>query len=210
MSEGQVQWYALEADSMDEMLLAVARLQIQDNENKASSSRHAAVDKMYFTQHESTKEHITIYLMKNIIHQLKRISFHLNLSLLTVEVQQSNEKMIELLENESFQETGGYLGNDGMVFKFSIRMDGEDKGILHLLPPPSSSSEHDVPDFMKEDNEVDGEGNGLDDLLESLEGGNIEESSESTQLGQSDNMTSLIESLFEALHKSNISDVQES
>lgn len=190
---------------MDELLLAVARFHISSEDNQGSVG---TVSKLFFAQQEACKEHITQYLMRNMIHQFKRIVFHLNLSLLTIEVPQFDEALQALLEQEGFTETGGYLAEHiGMMFKFSVRMEGDDKGLLHVLPAPSDLNEatpfpqSDVVVNMEEEednNQDEDDVDNLDTLLDSLDVNQVE------NLKQEENMTNLIDSLFTALHRHDI------
>ena len=136
---------------MDEILLAVARMKIEPS--SPTQQADAVANKIYISNLES-KENISLYLMTNLIHQLKRIIFHLNLNLLVVEVGEDNEMLQQLLDKEGFLETGGYLSEKGMIFKYSISMKGDDKGILHQLPAPSVAAEtdHEVNENENEEN----------------------------------------------------------
>lgn len=203
LSSSQCQWYCIESDEED-VLFGAFRL-VLDQENQRQVV--ATVTDFFIATDAKTSEDIHNLLINYAVNHLMRISYQLNAMIIHIEVFEDENELIEHLEKENFQETGGYLSEvrSMMKFKYSrpLLKAGSQSSLpsIEIIPEPSSTAEG--------IDECDDLGETLDMVLDLTknsdgadEGFTIDSPFNTTdETSRNDNMLQLINTLFTALHK---------
>lgn len=147
-SGGKSQWYCIEPEE-DDIIFGVFRLILDNNQEKGSQCI-ATVTDIFISEEVKANDQIHTFLIKYIINNLMRISFQLNAIMIHIEVYENESELIQSLEEEKFQETGGYLSEfrSLMKFKYTYQLqttavsNGNGSSLvpssLDILPEPSS------------------------------------------------------------------------